>query len=138
MFFLAATLSVSVFLSHAIMIWCDNVSALAIASNPVLLTRKKKISKFDFHYFRECAIYKDLKVKFISSQYQIADVLTKGLPYKNKLIVTLVSICLRGYVSDSTLTKGNCHMIIVAISLDCCNLRKISSTCYKFITTILV
>lgn len=42
LFFLAATLSVSVFLSHAIMIWCDNVSALAIASNPVLLTRKKE------------------------------------------------------------------------------------------------
>uniref|UniRef100_A0A7N2LMH8 Uncharacterized protein n=1 Tax=Quercus lobata TaxID=97700 RepID=A0A7N2LMH8_QUELO len=50
------------------MIWCDNVSALAIASNPVFLTR----------------IYKDLKVKYISSQDQIADVLTKGLPYQKQ------------------------------------------------------
>lgn len=84
LFSLAATLSVCVFLPHALMIWYDNVSALAIASNPVFLARKKIILKFDFHYFRECEIYKNVKVKFISSQDQIADVLTKGLPYQKQ------------------------------------------------------
>ena len=59
LFSLAATLSVCVFLPHALMIWYDNVSALAIASNPVFLARKKKNIEVCFPLFqRMCDLQK--------------------------------------------------------------------------------
>ena len=60
-------------------LWCDNVSALAIASNPVFHARTKHI-KVDFHFIRERVLRKDLQVKFVSTTDQLADIFTKGLP----------------------------------------------------------
>uniref|UniRef100_A0A2N9HX55 CCHC-type domain-containing protein n=1 Tax=Fagus sylvatica TaxID=28930 RepID=A0A2N9HX55_FAGSY len=41
-----------VFISEAPILWCDNISALAIASNPVFHARTKHI-EVDFHFVRE-------------------------------------------------------------------------------------
>ena len=59
-------------------LWCDNVSALAIASNPVFHARTKHI-KVDFHFIRELVLRKDLQVKFVSTTDQHANIFTKGL-----------------------------------------------------------
>ena len=57
----------------------DNVSALAIASNPVFHARTKHI-KVDYHFVWERVLRKALLFKFISSHDQLADIFTKGLP----------------------------------------------------------
>ena len=67
------------FLSTPPLLWCDNVSSLAIASNPVFHARTKHI-EVDYHFVREKVLRKDLLVKFISSNDQLADIFTKGLP----------------------------------------------------------
>ena len=67
-----------VFLHAAPILWCDNVSALAIASNLVFHARTKHI-EVDYHFVRERVLRHDLQVKFVASQDQLADVLTKGL-----------------------------------------------------------
>jgi len=94
-------------LSHAPILWCDNVSALALASNPVYHARTKHI-EVDYHFIREKVINGDILVKFISTLDQTADIFTKGLSstrfsaLKSKLMVTALPIRLRGDVSVST------------------------------------
>jgi hypothetical protein len=84
------------------LLWCDNVSAIALASNPVFHARTKHI-EVDYHFVREKVVNSDLEVKFISSRDQIADVFTKGLSstqflyLKSKLMV-VPPIRLRGAV----------------------------------------
>uniref|UniRef100_A0A2N9HVI9 Integrase catalytic domain-containing protein n=1 Tax=Fagus sylvatica TaxID=28930 RepID=A0A2N9HVI9_FAGSY len=68
-----------IFISQTPILWCDNVSALAIASNPVFHARTKHI-EVDFHFVRERVLRKDLIVKFVSTTDQLADIFTKSLP----------------------------------------------------------
>uniref|UniRef100_A0A2N9HH13 Integrase catalytic domain-containing protein n=1 Tax=Fagus sylvatica TaxID=28930 RepID=A0A2N9HH13_FAGSY len=51
-----------IFLSQPPILWCDNVSVLAIASNPVFHARTKHI-EVDFHFIRERVLRKDLVVQ---------------------------------------------------------------------------
>ena len=55
-----------VFLRAAPILWCDNVSTLAIASNPVFHARIKHI-EVDYHFVRERVLRHDLQVKFVAS-----------------------------------------------------------------------
>ena len=66
------------FLSLPPMLQCDNVSALALASNPIFHARTKHI-EVDYHYIREKVLIKELKVTFISTLDQLADIFTKAL-----------------------------------------------------------
>uniref|UniRef100_A0A2N9ELB4 Reverse transcriptase Ty1/copia-type domain-containing protein n=2 Tax=Fagus sylvatica TaxID=28930 RepID=A0A2N9ELB4_FAGSY len=68
-----------IYLSQPPILWCDNISALAIASNPVFHARTKHI-EVDFHFIRERVLRKDLVVKFVSTTDQLADIFTKSLP----------------------------------------------------------
>ena len=61
------------------LLWCDNVSALAIASNPVFHARTKHI-RVDYHFVHEKVLRRVLLVKFISTHDQLDDIFTKGLP----------------------------------------------------------
>uniref|UniRef100_A0A2N9FNP9 Uncharacterized protein n=1 Tax=Fagus sylvatica TaxID=28930 RepID=A0A2N9FNP9_FAGSY len=67
------------FLPSAPLIWCDNTSALALASNPVFHGRTKHI-EVDYHFIHERVVRGDLKLQFISTEDQLADVFTKALP----------------------------------------------------------
>lgn len=55
------------------LIWCDNVSALSLASNPVFHARTKHI-EVDYHFVREKVVNHDLMIKFISIDDQLADI----------------------------------------------------------------
>jgi hypothetical protein len=91
-------------LHRAPTLWCDNVSALALASNPVFHARTKHI-EVDYHFIREKVVNGDILLKFISTLDQTADIFTKRLSkaqfaaLKSKLMVTSLPIRLRGDVS---------------------------------------
>lgn len=59
-------------------IWCDNVSAIALATNPVFHARTKHV-EVDFHFVREKISLKQLQVRHVPSVCQVADIFTKPL-----------------------------------------------------------
>ena len=93
-----------IFLPYIPILWCDNVSAIALASNPVFHSRTKRI-EVDYHYVRGCVLRRDLGVKFISGRDNFADIFTKPLPgpsfllLRGKLLANSTS-CLKGDVKS--------------------------------------
>ena len=59
-------------------IWCDNISAISLAKNPIFHARTKHV-EIDYHYIREKVLSKAVSVHFISTQAQIANICTKSL-----------------------------------------------------------
>jgi histone deacetylase 1/2 len=62
-----------------LVLWCDNIGATFLSTNPVFHARTKHI-EVDYHFFRERVAQKLLRIKFMSSKDQPADVFTKPLP----------------------------------------------------------
>lgn len=73
---LCKELSISV--NPTSLLWCDNKSAIALASNPVFHARTKHI-EIDVHFVREKVLAKVLQVGHVPSADQIADIFTKPL-----------------------------------------------------------
>ncbi|PNX57212.1 hypothetical protein L195_g050287, partial [Trifolium pratense] len=63
----------------ATMVYCDNVSAIYLSSNPVQHQRTKHI-EMDIHFVREKVSRGQVRVLHVPSRHQIADIFTKGLP----------------------------------------------------------
>lgn len=70
--------TLGVYLSMPPLLWCDNLSTLTLASNPMFHAHTKCI-EVDYHYIRENVMSKELQVKFISTKDQLADIFTKAL-----------------------------------------------------------
>lgn len=66
-------------LAAAPTLWCDNIGATFLAANPMFHARTKHV-EIDFHFVRERVASKELCVRFLCSNDQIADALTKPLP----------------------------------------------------------
>lgn len=64
--------------STAPVVWCDNLSASALASNPVYHARTKNI-ELDVHFVRDKVLEKKIEIRYVPTQDQIADCFTKGL-----------------------------------------------------------
>jgi hypothetical protein len=85
-------------------LWCDNLGATFLASNPAFHARTKHI-ELDYHFVCEKILDGTIQVQFICSHNQLADTLTKPLfvsrfkYLRSKLTVTC-SVSLRGHISD--------------------------------------
>ncbi|KAJ9547656.1 hypothetical protein OSB04_020199 [Centaurea solstitialis] len=66
-------------LSRATIVFCDNVSAMYLASNPVQNQRTKHV-EIDLHFVRERVAIGHVRVLHVPSAYQYADIFIKGLP----------------------------------------------------------
>lgn len=64
-------------LSTPPVLWCDNLGAIALASNPVFHARTKHI-EVDVHFIREKVTNRDIQIKYVSTLEQLADLFTKG------------------------------------------------------------
>jgi hypothetical protein len=62
-------------------LWCDNMGAKYLASNPIFHGRMKHV-EIDYHFVRDRVVQKLLEVRFISTEDQLADGLTKLLPQR--------------------------------------------------------
>ncbi|KAJ4816146.1 hypothetical protein LUZ62_028712 [Rhynchospora pubera] len=67
-------------------LWCDNIGATFLASNPSFHARTKHI-EIDYHFVRERIASNELRVRFISSKDQLADLFTKPLPLAQFLLL---------------------------------------------------
>ncbi|KAH9801545.1 retrovirus-related pol polyprotein from transposon RE1 [Citrus sinensis] len=100
-------------------LWCDNQSAGDLARNPIFHSRSKHI-ELDVHYIRDKVLNKELEVRYIPTEEQVADVLTKPLSFpkfsyfRSKLNVISRPLNLRGDVKEA-------HMCRVASEAEDCN-----------------
>ena len=89
-----------------LVLWCDNQSSGELAKNPVFHSRYKHI-ELDIHYIRDKVLQKQLEVRYIPTNEQVADVLTKSLSlpkfsyFRSKLNVISRPLNLRGDVKEA-------------------------------------
>jgi hypothetical protein len=61
------------------LVYCDNISAIYMSSNPVQHQRTKHV-EIDLHFIRERVAVGDVRVLHVPTTSQFADIFTKGLP----------------------------------------------------------
>ncbi|GKA42414.1 ribonuclease H-like domain-containing protein [Tanacetum coccineum] len=66
-------------LSSAALVYCDNVSAVYLSSNPVQHQRTKYI-EMDIHFVRDLVVAGQVLVLHVPSRYHYANIFIKGLP----------------------------------------------------------
>eukprot|EP00253_Pinus_taeda_P020011 PITA_20011 len=62
-----------------ISIFCDNTSAISISKNPVMHSKTKCIL-IKYHFLQEQVLEQKVKLEYVPSMEQVADILTKPLP----------------------------------------------------------
>ena len=70
-------------------IFIDNISVLALVKNSVFHDRSKRINT-RYHFIRDCVSKKEVELKFVKSQDQVADIFTK--PFKEDVFRNLRSL----------------------------------------------
>jgi hypothetical protein len=65
-------------LAHTPILHCDNISAIALATNPVHHSKLKHV-EVDVHFTRNQVKAGTIRLQFVSSREQLADIFTKGL-----------------------------------------------------------
>nr|XP_020167574.1 uncharacterized mitochondrial protein AtMg00810-like [Aegilops tauschii subsp. strangulata] len=79
--------------SHATLVYCENVSVVYLSTNPFHHRRTKHI-ELDIHFVREQVALGRIRVLHVPTAQQFADVMTKGLPtsifekFRSSLCVT--------------------------------------------------
>jgi hypothetical protein len=66
-------------LSRATLVYCDNVSAVYLSTNPVQHQRTKHV-EIDLHFVRERVAVGGVRVLHVPTISQFTDIFTKGLP----------------------------------------------------------
>ena len=66
-------------ITELVTLYCDNTSAINISKNPVMHTKTKHIA-IKYHYVRELVQDKEVKMEYVHTKEQIANIFTKALP----------------------------------------------------------
>jgi hypothetical protein len=61
------------------LVYCDNVSAVYLSTNPVQHQRTKHV-EIDLHFVRDRVAVGDVRILHVPTTSQFADIFTKGLP----------------------------------------------------------
>ncbi|KAH9699143.1 retrovirus-related pol polyprotein from transposon RE2 [Citrus sinensis] len=91
-------------------LWYDNQSAGELARNPVFHSKSKHI-ELDVHYVRDKVLGKELEVRYIPTEEQVADILTKPLSFskfsffRSKLNVVSRPLSLRGDIKEAHISS---------------------------------
>ena len=78
--------------TRATLMFCDNISSIYLSSNPVKHQRTKHV-ELDIHFVRDKVALGEVKVFHVPTEFQYADIFTKGLPsslfnsFRNSLTV---------------------------------------------------
>ncbi len=93
-----------------IVIYCDNISSILLANNPVYHARTKHI-EVHYHFIREKVLTKEIDLIHVSTKDQVADIFTKALStsklkrFRKMFGVLEVDLRLRGSVENSSSTN---------------------------------
>ena len=96
-------------MTRKIVIYCDNLSSIQLARNPVYHARTKHI-EVHYHFIRERVLAGDIDLVYVSTQEQVADIFTKALGaeklrgFRTMLGVHEMELSLRGSVEMSSST----------------------------------
>ncbi len=63
---------------QATVVFEDNQGCIALSDNPVFHKRTKHID-IKYHFVRERVVSGEIKLKYVTTEHQLADLLTKGL-----------------------------------------------------------
>ena len=66
-------------LAKSTLVYCDNVSAMYLSTNPIQYQRTKHV-EIDLHFVHDRVAIGDVRVLHIPTTSQFADIFTKGLP----------------------------------------------------------
>ena len=92
-----------------ITLYCDNMSSIQLANNPVFHARTKHI-EVHYHYVQEKVLAHEIDLVYVSTHEQVADIFTKSLGAKKiqrfraMLGVQDFGLSLRGSVRTSSST----------------------------------
>jgi hypothetical protein len=84
-------------------IHCDNQSCIKLSENPVFHDRSKHI-EIRFHFIRDCVQKGTVKLQYVPTGEQVADILTKAL-MKGKFVFFRDKL---GVVQNTFLAKREC------------------------------
>ncbi len=93
-----------------VVIYCNNISSILLANNPVYHARKKHI-EVHYHFIKEKVLAKEIDLIHVSTEDQVADIFTKALgtyklrKFRKMLGVLEVDLSLRGNVENSSSTS---------------------------------
>ncbi|PKU83560.1 putative mitochondrial protein [Dendrobium catenatum] len=99
--------------SQPTVLFCDNISAIALANNPIFHPRTKHI-EINFHFIRDCIKNQVLKITHVYTEDQLADLFTKSLSIpqfaqlRNKLTLAEAHVSLRGRIKQTTFSPAMC------------------------------
>jgi hypothetical protein len=65
--------------SRCILVYCDNINAVYLSTNPVQHQRTKHV-EIDLHFIREKVAIGQVRVLHVPTASQFTDIFTKGLP----------------------------------------------------------
>lgn len=86
-------------LTHSPVLWCDNLSAVHLSANPIILHSKTKHVELDIYFVRDLDLNKKIQIQHFPATAQVADIFAKSL-----FAASFLKLCFKLNVRDPTST----------------------------------